>query len=39
MKDKYYEHKPSTVSENNKDTVLLEMPIQTDKEIRAQDMI
>lgn len=29
----------STVTENNKDIVLSEMPIQTDKEIKAQNMI
>ena len=33
--DKYYEHEPKTVTENNEATILWDMPIQTDREIKA----
>ena len=33
--DKYYEHKPTTETENKEATILWDMPIQTDKEIKA----
>jgi len=33
--DKWYEHKPETVVENERATILCNMPIYTDKEIRA----
>ena len=35
MTDKYYEHEPKTVTENNEATILWDMPIQTDREIKA----
>ena len=34
-KDKYYEHEPNTVTENTSVTILWDMPIHTDKEIKA----
>ena len=33
--DKCYEHEPKTVAENNEATILWDMPIQTDREIKA----
>ena len=33
--DKWYEHQPTTVAENNKVTVLWDMPVNTDREIKA----
>ena len=33
--DKYYEHEPKTVAENNEAIILWDMPIQTDREITA----
>ena len=33
--DKYYEHEPKTVTENNDATILCDKPIQTDREIKA----
>jgi hypothetical protein len=33
--DKWYEHQPLTVAENNKVTVLWDMPVNTDREIKA----
>ena len=33
--ERYYEHEPSTVTENEKVTILWDMPIQTDREIKA----
>ena len=33
--DKYYEHEPKTATENNEATILLDIPIQTDREIKA----
>ena len=33
--EKYYEHEPNTVTEDNEDTILWDMPIQTDREIKA----
>ena len=35
MQDKYYEHEPATLTENQAATILWDMPIQTDKEIKA----
>ena len=35
MSAKYYEHEPNTVTENNEVTILWHMPIQTDRETRA----
>ena len=35
MSAKYYEHEPKTVTVNNEVTILLHMPIQTDRETRA----
>ena len=35
VQDKYYEHEPATVTENQAATILWDMPIQTDKEIKA----
>ena len=35
--DKWYEHKPETVVENEQATILCNMPIYTDKEIRASN--
>jgi len=35
VQDKHYEHEPATVTENQTATILLDMPIQTDKEIKA----
>ncbi|KXJ16764.1 uncharacterized protein LOC110235072 [Exaiptasia diaphana] len=35
VKDKYYEHEPSTVEDNEEATILWDMPIQTDREIKA----
>ena len=32
---KYYEHEPNTVTEKNEVTILWHMPIQTDRETRA----
>ena len=33
--DKWYEHQPNTVTENDKITILWDMPLQTDREISA----
>ena len=33
--DKWYEHQPNTVTENDEITILWDMPIQTDREIKA----
>ena len=33
--DKYYEHEPKTVTENNEAIILWDIPIQTDREINA----
>ena len=35
MQDKYFEHGPSTVTENNAVTILWDMPVQTNKDIKA----
>ena len=35
VQDKHYEHEPATVTENQTATILWDMPIQTDKEIKA----
>ncbi|XP_020899453.1 uncharacterized protein LOC110238147 [Exaiptasia diaphana] len=35
VKDKYYEHEPSTVEDNEEATIMWDMPIQTDREIKA----
>ena len=35
VQDKHYEHEPATVTENQTATILLDMPNQNDKEIKA----
>ena len=35
VQEKHYEHEPTTVTENQTMTILWDMPIQTDKEIKA----
>lgn len=35
VQDKHYDHEPATVTENQTATILWDMPIQTDKEIKA----
>ena len=35
VQDKHYEHKPATVTENQTATILWDIPIQTDKEIKS----
>ena len=35
VQDKHFEHEPATVTENQAVTILWDMPIQTDKEIKA----
>ena len=35
VQDKHYEHEPATVTENQTATILWDMPIQSDKEIKA----
>ena len=41
VQDKHYEHEPATVTETQVVTILWDMPIQTDKEIKANrpDMV
>ena len=34
-KEKWYEHEPQTVTERDNITILWDMPIQTDREIKA----
>ena len=33
--DKWYEHKPDRVTENERATILWDMPVNTEKEIKA----
>lgn len=38
IKDQYYEHAAINFTENAKATILCEMPIQTDKEIKVKKL-
>ena len=33
--EKWYEHQPTTITENSEVTILWDMPVQTDREIQA----
>lgn len=37
--ERWYDHQPATVTENNDVTILWDMPIQTDREIKPTDLI